>query len=256
MVQQVLIHDDDYYVSDANQLVTEDDTPVDNFASAKQQRLLVSSLYSSIQQQTFLAEANVGIYHTDGQPAIVPDVFLSLDVQVPENWWKKQNRCYMVWRFGKPPEVVIEIVSNKEGDELGKKLKIYEQMRASYYIVYDQTQQLGEKVLRVYELRGRRYFETSENWLEQVGLGVTLWEGKFEERQDTWLRWCYQDGNLLSTGDERAEQERQRAEQERQRAEQERQRAEQERQRAEQAEQRTQLLADRLRAMGVDPNTL
>ncbi|MCC5643432.1 Uma2 family endonuclease [Nostoc sp. CHAB 5824] len=235
MVQQVLINDDDYYVPDANQLVTEDDTPVDNFASEKQQRLLVGSLYSSIQQQTFLAAANVGIYHTDGQPAIVPDVFLSLDVQVPQNWWEKQNRSYMVWRFGKPPEVVLEIVSNKEGDELDKKLKIYEQMRASYYIVYDQNQQLGEKLLRVYELRGRRYFETSENWLEQVGLGVTLWKGKFEDRQDTWLRWCYQDGNVLSTGDERAEQERERAEQ---------------------AEQRTQLLAERLRAMGVDPDTL
>ncbi|WP_375504020.1 Uma2 family endonuclease [uncultured Nostoc sp.] len=236
MVQQVLlINDDDYYVPDANQLVTEDDTPVDNFASEKQQRLLVGSLYSTLQQQTFLAAANVGIYHTDGQPAIVPDVFLSLDVQVPQNWWEKQNRCYMVWRFGKPPEVVLEIVSNKEGDELGKKLKTYEQMRASYYIVYDQNQQLGEKVLRVYELRGRRYFETSENWLEQVGLGVTLWEGKFEDRQDTWLRWCYQDGNVFSTGDERAEQERERAEQ---------------------AEQRTQLLAERLRAMGVDPDTL
>ena len=235
MVQQVLINDDDYYVPDANQLVTEDDTPVDNFASEKQQRLLVGSLYSNLQQQTFLAAANVGIYHTDGQPAIVPDVFLSLGVQVPQNWWEKQNRCYMVWRFGKPPEVVLEIVSNKEGDELGKKLKIYEQMRASYYIVYDQNQQLGEKLLRVYELRGRRYFETSENWLEQVGLGVTLWEGKFEDRQDTWLRWCYQDGNVLSTGDEHAEQERQRAEQ---------------------AEQRTQLLADRLRAMGVDPDNL
>ncbi|MEH2291205.1 Uma2 family endonuclease [Nostoc sp.] len=248
MVQKVLINDDDYYVPDANQLVTENDTPVDNFASAKQQRLLVSSLYSSLQSQTFLAEANVGIYYTDLQPPIVPDVFLSLDVQVPENWWEKQNRCYMVWRFGKPPEVVIEIVSNKEGDELGKKLQIYEHMRASYYIVYDPNQQLGEKVLRVYELRGRRYFETSENWLEQVGLGVTLWEGEFEGRQDRWLRWCYQDGNILSTGDERAEQERQRAEQERQRAE-------QERQRAEQAEQRTQLLADRLRAMGIDPNT-
>ncbi|BDI18737.1 hypothetical protein ANSO36C_45390 [Nostoc cf. commune SO-36] len=90
-------------------------------------------------------------------------------------------------------------------------------------------------MLRVYELRGTRYFETSENWLEQVGLGVILWEGKFEDRQDTWLRWCYQDGTVLSTGDERAEQERQRAEQ---------------------AEQRTQLLADRLRAMGVDPDNL
>ncbi len=241
MVQEVLINDD-YYVPDANQLITEDDTPVDNFASAKQQRLLVSSLYSSLQSQTFLAEANVGIYHTDGQPAIVPDVFLSLDVQVPENWWKKQNRCYMVWRFGKPPEVVLEIVSNKEGDELGNKLQIYEHMRASYYIVYDPNQQLGEKVLRVYELRGRRYFETSENWLEQVGLGITLWEGEFEDRQDTWLRWCYQDGTVLLTGDEHAQQERQRAQQERQRAE--------------QAEQRTQLLADRLRAMGVDPDTL
>ncbi|MEH2302572.1 MAG: Uma2 family endonuclease [Nostoc sp.] len=235
MVQQVLINNDDYYVPDANQLVTEDDTSVDNFASEKQQRLLVGSLYSSLQQQTFLAAANVGIYHTDGQPAIVPDIFLSLDVQVPENWWEKQNRCYMVWRFGKPPEVVLEIVSNKEGDELGKKLQIYEHMRASYYIVYDPNQQLGEKVLSVYELRGRRYFESQETWLEQVGLGITLWEGEFEGRQDHWLRWCYQDGNVLSTGDERAEQERQRAEQ---------------------AEQRTQLLADRLRAMGVDPDTL
>ncbi|MEH2195847.1 MAG: Uma2 family endonuclease [Nostoc sp.] len=242
MVQEVLINNDDYYVPDANQLVTENDTPADNFASAKQQRLLVSSLYSSLQNQTFLAEANVGIYYTDLQPPIVPDVFLSLDVQVPEKWWEKQNRCYMVWRFGKPPEVVLEIVSNKEGDELGKKLKIYEHMRASYYIVYDPNQQLGEKVLRIYELRGTRYFETSETWLEQVGLGVTMWEGEFEGRQDNWLRWCYQNGNVLLTGDECVEQERQRAEQERQRAE--------------QAEQRSQLLADRLRAMGVDPDTL
>ncbi|MCF2148294.1 Uma2 family endonuclease [Desmonostoc muscorum LEGE 12446] len=234
MVNQLLINDDDYYVPDANQLVTEDDTPVDNFASAKQQRLLVSSLYSSL-QQTFLAEANVGIYYTDLQPPIVPDVFLSLDVQVPENWWEKQNRCYMVWRFGKPPEVVLEIVSNKEGDELGKKLQIYEHMRASYYIVYDPNQQLGEKVLRVYELRGRRYFESEETWLEQVGLGVTLWEGEFEGRQDTWLRWCYQDGTVLPTGDERASQAEQRASE---------------------AEQRAQILAERLRAMGIDPDTI
>ncbi|MDF5733801.1 MAG: Uma2 family endonuclease [Rhizonema sp. PD38] len=234
MVKQVLLADDDYYVPDANKLITEDDTPVDNFGSEKQQRLLVGILYSSLQEQTILAAANVGIYHTDGEPAIVPDVFLSFDVQVPENWWEKQNRCYMVWRFGKPPEVVIEIVSNKEGDELGKKLRIYEQMRVSYYIVYDPTQQLGQ-VLRVYELRGRRYFETQETWLEQVGLGVTLWEGEFEGRHDVWLRWCYQDGTVLLTGDERATQAEQRVTQ---------------------AEQREKLLAEQLRAMGIDPETL
>jgi Uma2 family endonuclease len=249
MVEQVFIEDDNFYIPDANQLITEDDTPVDNFASAKQQRLLIGSLYSSLQNQTFLAEANVGIYHIYKQPPIVPDVFLSFDVQVPANWWEKQNRCYLLWEFGKPPEVVIEIVSNKEGNELGSKLEIYEYMRVNYYIVYDPSQQLGEQILRIYELRTRRYFETTETWLEQVGLGLTLWQGEFEGREDNWLRWCYQDGNVLPTGDERAEQERQLAEQERQRAE-------QERQRAEVAEQRAQLLSERLRAMGIDPDTL
>jgi Uma2 family endonuclease len=249
MVEQVLINDSDFYIPDANKLVTEDDTPVDNFASEKQQRLLISCLYSSLRNQTFLAAANVGIYYTDLQPPIVPDVFLSLDVQVPDNWWEKQNRCYMIWRFGKHPEVVIEIVSNKEGDELGKKLKKYEQMRVSYYIVYDPSHQLGEQTLRIYELRGMRYSETSENWLEQVGLGLILWEGEFEGRQDIWLRWCYQDSNVLPTGDERAQVAEQRVEV----AE---QRIEQERLEKEQAQQRAQLLAERLRAMGIDPDTL
>lgn len=245
MVEQLLINDSEYYVPDANQLVTEDDTPVDNFASEKQQRLLVGSLYSALQNQIFLAAANVGIYYTDTQPPIVPDVFLSFDVQVPENWWEKQNRSYLVWKFGKPPEVAIEIVSNKEGDELGKKLRIYEQMRVSYYVVYDPNQQLGQ-VLRLYELRGRRYSETSD-WLEQVGLGLTIWEGEFEGRQDMWLRWSYQDKTVLLTGDELAAQAKQRATQ----AE---ERATQAEERAAQAEQRAQLLAERLRTMGIDPD--
>ncbi|MGB6299644.1 MAG: Uma2 family endonuclease [Rivularia sp. (in: cyanobacteria)] len=236
MVKQVLIDNDDgFYIPDADKLITEDDTPVDNFASEKQQRLLVGSLYSSLQKQPFLAAANVGVYYTDLKPAIVPDVFLSLNAQVPQNWWEKQNRCYMVWRFGKPPEVAIEIVSNKIGDELGEKLRIYEHMRASYYIVYDPTNQLSQETLRIYELRGMRYYQTSETWLEQVGLGLTLWQGEFEARQDSWLRWCYQDGSILPTGDERASSAEQRASS---------------------AEQRAAQLAEKLREMGINPDTL
>ncbi|MEM7554129.1 MAG: Uma2 family endonuclease [Cyanobacteria bacterium P01_A01_bin.84] len=243
MVKQTLIDNDDgFYIPDANQLLTEDDTPVDNFASEKQQRLLVGSLYSSLQTTPFLAAANVGIYYTDLKPAIVPDVFLSLNAQVPENWWEKQNRCYMVWRFGKPPEVAIEIVSNKVGDELGEKLRIYEHMRASYYVVYDPTKQLSEEILQIYELRGMRYSQTSETWLEQVGLGLTLWSGEFEARQDSWLRWCYQDGTVLPTGDERAQSAENRA-----------QTAEN---RAQTAEQRAAKLAAKLREMGINPDTL
>ncbi|BAZ14444.1 hypothetical protein NIES4071_62880 [Calothrix sp. NIES-4071] len=235
MVEQLLIQDDCFYVPDANQLVTEDDTLLDNFASEKQQRLLVGSSYSSLKNQIFLASANIGIYYADSKPPIVPDVFLSLDVQVPANWWEKQNRCYMMWKFGKPPEVVIELVSNKEGNELDEKLKIYERMRVSYYIVYDPSKQLGDKELYVYELRGTRFFETSNTWLEQVNLGVTLWDGQFEGRQDTWLRWCYQDGTVLPTGDERAQDAEVRAQD---------------------ALVRAQALAQKLREMGIDPDTL
>ncbi|WP_413267266.1 hypothetical protein [Floridanema flaviceps] len=87
-----------------------------------------------------------------------------------------------------------------------------------------------------------RYFEISENWLEQVDLGVTLWEGEFEGRRDTWLRWCDRQGNILLTGDERSRQAEQRASE-----------AEH---RASEAERRTQILAEQLRNLGINPDTI
>lgn len=204
---------DESLIPNIDHLITEDDTPVDNFASAKQQRLLTSTLYSTL-NVTFLAEANVGIYHAVKSPPIVPDVFVSFDVEVPENWWEKQQRCYMLWNFGKPPEITIEIVSNTVGDELGKKLAIYENMRVSYYIVYDPSHKISPESLRIFELSGRRYREIGSHWLEQVNLGLILWDGEFEGRSDNWLRWCDRDKNILPTGDERADQEQQRADQE------------------------------------------
>jgi len=256
MSEQAVITKTDYWEPDVSNLVTEDDTPVDNFGSAKQQRLFVESIYSSGKGQSCLAEANVGIFYSSEEPEIVPDVFLSLDVTVPEDWWKKQNRCYMVWKFKKPPEVAIEIVSNKSGEELGEKLNIYAKVGVKYYIVYDPSQQLGEKVLRVYELRGMRYYETNQTWLDKVGLGVTLWSGVFEGRHDVWLRWCDREGNVLLTGSEIGEQEKQRAEQEKQRASLAESQLEQTSDQLEQEKQRTQLLAERLLALGIDPDSL
>lgn len=232
---------DSQLLPDASNLVTEDDTPVDNFASAKQQRLLAGTLYSAIGDRVFLAEANVGIYHTVREPAIVPDVFLSIGVRVPENWWEKQNRCYLLWQFGKPPEVAIEIVSNRQGDELDRKLHLYERMRVSYYVVFDPGQNLGESILYVYELRGARYVEMVRDgremqpvWLEQVELGLTLWDGDFEGSPGLWLRWCDRDGTVLPTGDERARDAEERARR---------------------AERQAQRMAAQLQALGIEPDT-
>jgi len=220
---------------DISHLVIEDDTPVDNFQSEVQQRLLVEPVYSSKALPTpFLAAANVGLFYKLKGDPIVPDVLLSLGVQRAEDLSQRRNRSYFVWEFGKVPDVCIEIVSNQEGDELtlsqksqqkGKevcKKDIYAQIGVPYYVVFDPLQQIqGERemnraLLRVWTLTSGRYVELTPVegivelgqpvWLETVGLGLTLWEGQFEEAVSRlWLRWCDRDGQVISTGAERAD---------------------------------------------------
>lgn len=62
-------------------LVTEDDTPVDNMFSEKQQRLLTEPLYSSWDPgRPFIAAANVGLFYAVRQPPLVPDAFLRFTI--------------------------------------------------------------------------------------------------------------------------------------------------------------------------------
>ncbi len=250
---------------DISHLTIEDDTPVDNFQSEVQQRLLVEPLYSAqAVPAPFLAAANVGVFYRIKGDPIVPDVFLSLGVQRPDDFAERRDRSYFVWEFGKVPEVCIEIVSNQEGNELslgakarqaGKLLTqkdTYAQIGVSYYVVFDPLQQIqGDRemngaVLRVWTLESGRYRELTPAagitaigqfvWLETVNLGLMLWEGEFEEAVTRlWLRWCDQNGQPIPTGAEGQARERQRAEAERQRAER---------------------LAAKLRSLGVDPDAV
>jgi hypothetical protein len=252
---------------DIENLITEDDNPVDNFITEKQQRLLAEPLYSSWkgpgEGRGFLAAANVGIFISVHQPPIVPDLFLSLDVEVAEEWFKKSNRTYFLWEFGKLPEVVIEIVSNREGKEDSEKLRRYAEMGIVSYVIYDPMRELKGDELRLYELHAGEYEIRGDRQLPRVGLGLMLWEGEFEGKRGRWLRWSDEKGNLILTGAERSEQAEERAEKEQQQREQAEQRAEQaiqqmeqERQRAEQERQRAERLAEMLRAMGKDPDQI
>ncbi|NES77298.1 MULTISPECIES: Uma2 family endonuclease [unclassified Okeania] len=229
---------------DISHLIIEDDTPVDNFQSEKQQRLVTTCLSDSWLgvdgSSRFLAAANIGVFYAVNKPALVPDVFLSLDVTIPEDWRERENRSYYTWEFGKAPDVVVEIVSNKVGNELGSKLAGYARIGVWYYVVFDPLQKLGESLLQVYELRANGYQQMTETWLEKVGLGLTLWSGEFEGKQDVWLRWCDVEGNVIPTGGERANQEKLEKELALQRAE--------------KAEQKLAELETRLRELGIDPN--
>ena len=250
---------------DISHLVIEDDTAVDNFQSEEQQRLLVEPIYSSkALPMPFLAAANVGLFYKLKADPIVPDVLLSVGVQRPDDFSQRQNRSYFVWEFGKVPEVCIEIVSNQEGDELtlskksrqkGKtiaKKELYAQIGVRYYVVFDPLKQIqgademDGALLRVWSISPDGYPElTSPHgireigqsvWLNAAGIGLTLWEGQFEEEVTRlWLRWCDRIGRVIPTGAEGREIERQGREVERQRAER---------------------LAERLRAMGVNPDEI
>ena len=225
-------------------LVTEDDEPVDNLFSAKQQTLLKRALYSSwtpppleeqpAERRRFLADVNVGIFHSPYQPPLVPDFFLSLDVEPHQDWHAKEHRSYFIWEFDKPPDVALEIVSNRKGGELSWKLDRYAKIDVTYYVVYDPARLLSEDGLRVYERGfGRRYRRRDDSQLPEAGLGLTTWQGVFEDHEDAWLRWCDLNGNLILTGEERARHAEERAKN---------------------AEKRAARLAAKLREAGLDPD--
>jgi hypothetical protein len=190
-------------------LVTEDGAPVDRILTEKQYRLLTSSLYASWagpgDGRKFLAMVNVGYFFQAKVPPLVPDFLLSLDVECPPDLHVKAGHSYFQWLVGKPPDLVVEIVSDRRGGEDSDKMKQYARLRVAYYVIFDPDEVLDGGMLRVYELQRSRYVPVPSGFLEDVGVGVKLWEGPFEGHTDTWLRWCDRKGNLLATPEEAVE---------------------------------------------------
>ncbi len=104
----------------------------------------------------------------------------------------------------------------------------------SEYFIYDPAEQR----LRGWRLNGKqRYHEIEPNdkgWLlcEQLGLWLGTWQGKFQEKQEVYLRFYDKDGNLVLSAEERAAMEHRHADAEKRRANAEKQRADAEKQRA------------------------
>ncbi|MEP7342106.1 MAG: Uma2 family endonuclease [Acidobacteriota bacterium] len=227
-------------------LVTEDDTPVDNWFSERQRQLLVDPLdnWHPVDEtgapRKFLAGSDVGVFWMLRQPPLVPDMFLSLDTQLevekPSDWWRKKNRSYFVWEHGKAPDAAIEIVSNSKGNETGTKWRDYALMGVTYYVVFDPGLHLKDEVLRVFKLEGRRYVNFYDTQFPDLGLGLTLWEGIYKDSPvTTWLRWCDENGEVFPTGAELAAKAQAELVREAEKAE---------------------LLAAKLRELGVDPDQI
>ncbi|NJK70280.1 MAG: Uma2 family endonuclease [Microcoleus sp. SU_5_3] len=218
-----------------------------------------------------------------------PDWFVVLGV--PKFYQERELRLsYVMWQELISPLVVVELISpGTEDEDLGitrsqphkppTKWQVYERiLKVPYYVVFDRY---NEDRLRVYQLVGDRYREQiltqSRFWIPELELGLGLWSGSYNGCDRQWLRWYDAQGNWIATPAERAEAERiakesaqQQAEQERiakesaqQQVEQERiakesalQEAEEERIAKESAQQQLALLAQQLRAMGINLDEL
>lgn len=237
----------------AEHLVIETDEPVDNPFQERQQRLLTRSLYNAWippvaagreGKRKFWAAANVGVFGDPDLPPLVPDVFVSLDAESPK---RRERKAYFYWTFKKPPEAVVEIVSNREGNELGSKVETYAAWGIDYYAVFDPDHWLGRNDLQIFWLDRGSYRKAAGSFLPKLGLGLTLHHCVFEGNADTYLRWCDEGGVPLMTGQERAEVAEQLVE--------EKTRLAEENARfAAEAASRADRLAARLRELGIDPD--
>ncbi len=196
----------------------------------------------------FFIGANLTVYYDHQQlrrrAFRGPDFFLVRDVpRQPRNSW-------VVWEEGgRYPDLIIELLSPATAavDRKEKKRLYQDVFRTPEYFWFSPV----TLELAGFRLMDGRYEaipadDQGRLWSRVLELSLGVAEGR--------LRYFDGDGVLVPTAAEDAIQERQRAEQEFQRAEQERQRAEDEHRRAEEERQRAGQLAQRLRALGIDPD--
>jgi Uma2 family endonuclease len=244
------------WVPDHTQLPETDGSIVQNFQEHPQSILLTDSITPMLRRlhpdEQYCVGQDSGIYWNLNtvqgddpvRGAVAPDWFYVANVA--PTFKGRLRRSYVMWQEIIAPLIAIEFVSGDGDEERDRtpyhgKFWIYENaIRIPYYAIYE----VDPGQVEVYHLIDNRYELLPANDhghypIGPMGVELGIWRGHYLTAELPWLRWWGADGNLLPTGDERAEQEHQRAEQEHQRAEQEHQRAER--------------LAARLRALGVDP---
>lgn len=242
------------YLPTADELPCSDDTPVDN----ELQELIPSLLKSILQilwgeRMDWFFGIDMGIYTHPAQPPIVPDGFLSLNV---ERFFDEDLRLsYLLWEEKVPPILVLEIVSNKRRGEYTTKLDEYAQMGILYYVIYNPKRKRKPK-LEIYKLQNGKSELQDANplWMPEIGLGIGNERADYGGLMRDWLYWYDENDRRYPTPSEQIELEAQRATMESQRADTESQRADLESHRANTERQRAERLAAKLRALGIDPD--
>ncbi|MBE9125147.1 MULTISPECIES: Uma2 family endonuclease [unclassified Coleofasciculus] len=121
----------------------------------------------------------------------------------------------VTWQKMFNPFVVVELLSPEtEREDLGEHLEelhpdptkweVYEQiLHIPYYVVFDGKSDR----LRVFQFAGNCYTELELReprvWMNDIQLGLGLWQGVYQGLERLWLRWYKADGRWILTPEER-----------------------------------------------------
>jgi len=217
-----------------DELACEDDIPMETEQHKLQMELLIDSLRLWLDQfPNGYVGGNMFVHYltASGHKAFKgPDVLVVLDAP------KGIRDSWIVWKEGKGPDVVIELLSKSTAkQDKNEKKQVYQnQLFVKDYFWFDPKKPTD---FAGFSLQYGIYQPVSPDTqghliCQSLGLKLTRWNGFYKMAETTWLRWETLEGVLLLTPEET-----------------ERQRAEAERQRAER-------LAEKLRTLGINPEEI
>jgi Uma2 family endonuclease len=231
---------------DHTQLPESDDNFVKNFQEHPQSILLTDSIGQILQQihptGQYAIGQDCGIYWRLTDPpergAEAPDWFYVPNV--PPTLDDRLRRSYVLWQEIVSPLIVLEFVSGNGQEERDNtpyegKFWVYEQaIRVPFYGIYEadrasvEVYHLVDGLYRLLAPNDRGHYP-----IPALEIELGIWQGNYQNAFLPWLRWWDSQGNLLLTGEERAEREAQRANR---------------------AEQENDRLRAQLKALGIEPD--
>jgi Uma2 family endonuclease len=243
------------YLPSAEELPDSDDAPVDNQLQHTMPVLLetILAILWSTRMDWFFG-SDMGIYDDPDEPATAPDGFLALGVEriIDEDL----RLSYPLWEENLPIWI-LEVVSQKYRGEYSTKKKKYAEWGVLYYTIYNPRRRRKPR-FEVYRLVNGEYVLQAGNpvWMPEIGLGIGCERRTHQGITREWLYWYDESGKRYLTPEELAQEaERRASESERRASESERRASESER-RATESEHRAALLAEQLRALGIDPDSI
>jgi Putative restriction endonuclease len=236
----------------AEELPCSDDRPVDS-----ELQELIPGLLKAIlleldgwrDRSDWLFGIDMGFYYDSDKPCIAPDGLLSIGLT--ETVEGNLRSSYLLWHEKVLPLFALEVISKTYGQEDAEKRDIYQSIGILYYLVYAPLRKRKAKY-QLYKLVDGEYVLESDGkqpyWMPELGLGIGFAPGIYGQRQSEWLYWYDLDGQRYPTPTERTAAALQKAEE------------------AEQkvaieatarllAEQEVDRLRERLRDLGIDPDS-